>query len=555
MKYSKEKQVQILVSLLKKHAIKKIIVSPGMKNLPFVASIQYDSFFQVYSCVDERSAAYMACGIALSSGEPVALSCTGATASRNYYSALTEAFYNNIPILAITSLSHTGEIGHLRPQMIDRSIKPKDLVKYSVEIGPVNCDKDEWDVNTKINTALLELKRGNGGPVHINLLSENYREYTEELIDTRKISRLTYEDSFPDIESDKVAIFIGNHTYFNKELTKSIEEFCEKYNGVVLADKTSNYYGKYLINPSALDKQVGERNKLFNIDLLIHIGNISGSYISFNANRVWRVNCDGEVRDTFKKLEFIFASSENYFFRKYCEKRKENIKNKSYYLEWKNATDNIDTYSIELPFSNAYIAQCIEDKLPNNSILFLGILNTLRIWNCFKIKSGVKCYSNTGGFGIDGMLSTCIGSAISDKNKINYIILGDLSFFYDMNSLGNRHLPSNIRIILINNGCGIEFKNYRHPSSEFGDDADLYMAAAGHFGNKSKELVKHYVTDLGFDYYSASSKEEFNDLKHIILNDTERNKPLLIEIFTTAEEESKALEMISNIYMNKNNKR
>ena len=109
-RYSAEKNVQMLISLMKQHDIRKVIVSPGMKNMPFIASVQYDPFFEVYSCVDERSAAYMACGLSVQSGEPVALSCTGATASRNYVSALTEAYYNNIPILAITSMSHTGEI-------------------------------------------------------------------------------------------------------------------------------------------------------------------------------------------------------------------------------------------------------------------------------------------------------------------------------------------------------------------------------------------------------------------------------------------------------------
>ena len=150
--YSTEKNVQILISLMKQHEIKKIIVSPGMKNLPVIASVQFDSYFEVYSCVDERSAAYMATGLAVESGEPVALSCTGATASRNYLSALTEAYYRNIPILAITSMSHLGEIGHLIPQVLDRRAKLNDTVRMSVQIDSVHTKKDEWDANVKINT-------------------------------------------------------------------------------------------------------------------------------------------------------------------------------------------------------------------------------------------------------------------------------------------------------------------------------------------------------------------------------------------------------------------
>ena len=101
--YSDEKNVQILIALLKAHGVKRVIASPGSTNVTFVGSIQQDPYFEIYSCVDERSAAYMACGMAAESGEPVALSCTGATASRNYFSALTEAYYRKLPIVAITS--------------------------------------------------------------------------------------------------------------------------------------------------------------------------------------------------------------------------------------------------------------------------------------------------------------------------------------------------------------------------------------------------------------------------------------------------------------------
>lgn len=547
MKYSVEKHVQMLVSLMKQHGIKKVIASPGMKNMPFVASVQFDPYFEVYSCVDERSAAYMAYGMAMQSGEPVALSCTGATASRNYFSALTEAYYNNVPILAVTSMSHPGEIGHLKPQILDRSVQPNDTVKYSTEIGPINNATDEWDVTIKINKALLELRHKNGGPVHINLISENYTEFTNTLTKARKIFRYSYEDKLPSIKASKVAIFVGEHTYFDDNLTKVVDEFCKKYNGVVLCDKTSNYYGDYLVYPSALSSQVQDRTSIFNVDLLIHVGNVSGSYIGINANKVWRVNIDGEIRDTFRKLEYVFEMSEGFFFKTYCEKKSDTSSEKSYLNQWKNACSLADPYQTELPFSNAWIACEIENKLPVNSVLFLGILNTLRNWNCFDVTRGIECHSNTGGFGIDGVLSTAIGSAIVCEDKIHYVVLGDLAFFYDMNSLGNRHLPSNLRIILINNGRGIEFRNYKHPSARFGDDADPYMAAAGHFGNQSPDLVKHYSEDLGLDYMRASSKSEFLSLEERFLSTSKSSNSILLEVFTKTEDESKALETIYNI--------
>lgn len=548
-KYSCERNVQQLVSLMKQHGIKKIIVSPGMKNVPLISSVQFDSYFEVYSCVDERSAAYMACGLAVESGEPVALSCTGATASRNYISALTEAYYRNIPILAITSMSHQGEIGHLIPQIIDRNVPLNDMVKESVQINPIYTDTDEWDVNVKLNRAILELRRNGGGPVHINLISTNYTDFTSELTQARKITRYFYEDKLPEIKQPKVAVFIGAHKVFSAELTKAVDDFCGKYNGVVICDKTSNYYGEYCIWPSVLNAQVQGRSSIFNIELLIHIGDVSGSYIGINAKRVWRINRDGELRDTFKSLEAVFEMSEEAFFLHYSSGG--GISDKSYLHEWINECESVNPESLELPFSNAWIAQQIGKKLPDNSVLFLGILNTLRSWNFFDVKKGIPCYSNTGGFGIDGMLSTAIGAAMADPYKICYIVLGDLSFFYDMNSIGNRHTPPNLRIILINNGKGIEFRNYRHPAENFGAEADPYMAAAGHFGDQSPELVKHYAADLGFRYYTASTKEEFLKLEGMLVSPDKTDSPALIEIFTTTEDESKALELISNIYKDK----
>lgn len=550
-RYSAEKNVQMLISLMKQHNIRKVIVSPGMKNMPFIASVQYDPFFEVYSCVDERSAAYMACGLSVQSGEPVALSCTGATASRNYISALTEAYYNNIPILAITSMSHPGEIGHLIPQIIDRSSPLKDMVKTYVQIDTIHTSKDEWDANVKLNRALLELRHKNGGPVLINLIGSNLTEFTDTLIQARKISRYGYEDDLPAITGTSIAVFVGIHRPFSDKLTAALDAFCARYNGVVLCDNTSNYYGKYRVCPSLLSAQAQTKSKMFDMDLAVHIGDVSGSYIALNAKKVWRVNPDGEVRDTFKTLDSVFEMSEYFFFKTYSERTCDQPEKTAYLDEWKTECEKLAFDASALPFSNAWIAGQVSNRIPENSFLMLGILNSLRNWNFFSIPNGITCWSNTGGFGIDGLLSTTIGAAIADPATIHYVVLGDLAFFYDLNSLGNRHVPQNIRIILVNNGRGVEFRNYRHPSAAFGEDADLYMAAAGHFGNQSADLVKHYVTDLGFYYASAATKEEFIKLEDQLLSPEVQDKPMLIEVFTATEGERKALEMMSNIFHEK----
>ena len=131
--YTVERNVQILISLLKAHGVKRIVASPGTTNITLVGSLQQDSYFSIYSSFDERSAAYLACGLAAESGEPVALSCTGATASRNYVSGLTEAYYRNLPVLAITSTAFQSisPCGSSPPEY-NRSWRPNALSNVSI---------------------------------------------------------------------------------------------------------------------------------------------------------------------------------------------------------------------------------------------------------------------------------------------------------------------------------------------------------------------------------------------------------------------------------------
>ena len=116
--FTNERNVQILIVLLKKYGIRKVIASPGTTNITFVASLMHDPYFELYSSVDERSAAYIACGLAEESGEPVVITCTGATASRNYVSGLTEAYYRHLPIIAVTATRDVSKIGHLNDSLL-----------------------------------------------------------------------------------------------------------------------------------------------------------------------------------------------------------------------------------------------------------------------------------------------------------------------------------------------------------------------------------------------------------------------------------------------------
>jgi len=542
--YSSERNVQMLVYLLKKHNIKKIIASPGATNVCFIGSLQNDPFFEIYSAADERQAAYIACGLAAESKEPVVVSCTGATASRNYIPALTEAYYRKLPILAVTATQHIGRVGQNIAQVIDRSTIQNDIAKYSLHLPTIHDSEDEWAYGVKINEALLELRHRGGGPVHINLTTEYSKDFSvKELSPVKSIQRIAHSDEFPSLDNKRIAIFVGAHLEWDDALVSAVDCFCEKYNSVVLCDHTSNYPGKYGVFYSLVTSQVLYSSPLRNIDVLIDIGDVSGAYPSFLCKEVWRINPDGAIRDRFRKLTNVFEMEEFDFFSTYNLNDGEK-NNTSYFYDWKNEIEHFESIIPELPFSNVWIAQNTISRLPKNSVLHLGILNSLRSWNLFSKDLSIRGYSNTGGFGIDGCLSSLIGASLAHKEKLFFAVVGDLAFFYDMNSLGNKHVGNNLRIMLINNGRGTEFRNYNHPAQIcFEDDADDFMAAAGHYGNKSRDLVRHYSEDLGYEYICADDKQSFISNLDRFLEPCLTDKPIIFEVFTDSNFESEALEI------------
>lgn len=543
--YTDEKSVQIIISLLKAHNVRKVVSSPGTMNVTFIGSIQDDDFFEIYSSVDERSAAYIACGLAAESGEPVVLTCTGATASRNYMPGLTEAFYRKLPILALTATPPIERIGNNIPQIIDRTNQLNDTFVKSFFVNSCNTIEDENNCVNIVNDALLTLRRNGSGPVNLNYVSFASKNFNvKELPKVRKIDRYTAESNLPNLVDKKIGIFVGAHNIMSDNLINLIDNFCEKYNSVVLCDQSSNYKGKYGISASLIMQQDFYISPCNNFDIIIDIGEISGSYIKFLTKESWRVSLDGEIRHRSYPITKVFEMSEEYFFNQY-NKMSNFSSDLSIYNRWVQEDNELRKNIPELPFSNVWIAQNMYTKLPENSNVYLGILNTLRSWNYCPLLKKQHVYCNTGGFGIDGTISSLLGVSLASDN-ISYCICGDLAFFYDMNSLGNRYVNKNMRIMVINNGKGTEFRNYSHMASQFGEKADKYIAAGGHYGNKSEILIKNYSESLGFKYISASNKNEFNEQidKFLVIKS---DSPIIFEVFTNSEDESKSLKNIRAI--------
>lgn len=537
--YTEERNVQIVLSILKAHNIRKVVASPGSTNIAVVGSMQHDSFFEMYSCVDERSAAYMACGLAVESGEPVVLSCTGATASRNYYPALTEAYYRKLPILALTSSQDTRRLGHLKDQITDRSCPPKDVVNCSVCLQNIKDELDEWDVTIKANRAILELWHRGGGPSHINIETSYCRTFpVKNLPPVTIIHRYTFDMELPELPKGKIGVVIGSHLRMDERLTKAIDDFCATNDAVVYTEYSSGYRGKYAVNYILASYQdIEHENRGHSV--LIHIGETSAFvWQSRDTEKVWRVSEDGELRDLYKKLTDVFEMPEYYFFE-YYSKRDQCAE--GYLNRCKKTISNIEDQIPDLPFSQIWMTNILQKSIPSGSVLNLGILAPIRSWNFFGLRKDIYCDCNQGGFGIDGNISTLIGASQIDKNKLYFGIVGDLSFFYDMNSLGSRHVGNNVRILVVNNGLGCEFRLFNQVGNILGTETDKYISAGGHYGNKSPEVIKNYVEALGYEYFTASTKNEFQKNYIRFVTPELTDKPMIFEVFTNVEDENKAL--------------
>lgn len=551
--YTDEVNVQTLIALMKHHGVRRVVASPGTTNITFVASIQQDPFFKVYSSVDERSAAYIACGMAAETGESVALSCTGATASRNYLSGLTEAYYRKLPVLAVTATQHLGRIGHMVPQVIDRTSKLNDACRMSVQCLSVHDDDDRWACEASLNRALLELTRDGGGPVHVNLVTTYSSNFdVPALPSVHPVDRVEVGDELPSLAGKKAVVYVGAHRVWDERLTAAVDAFCAAYDAVVLYDHTSNYVGAYGILGSLVLTQTHYVPSCKLVDVLIHIGDVSGACGGPIARECWRVNPDGNACDPFGKLRYVFGMREIEFFEAYASvvEGSTTTLNSRQLNEWRSEDAKLRKKIPLLPFSNIWCAQQMAPMLPADSVLHLGILNSLRSWDFFPVDASIRCYCNTGGFGIDGCVSSLIGASLAAPDKLFFGVVGDLATFYDLNSLGNRHVGCNIRLMVINNGVGTEFKNYNHKAARFGTDADAFIAARGHFGNRSTKLLRHYVEDLGFEYMSAFSKEELLQVSTRFMVPKMTEHPMLLEVFTDSANESDALQAMLTLESN-----
>lgn len=538
--YTIQENVRIVVSLLKQYSIKNLVLSPGGTNIPIVQAVQDDPFFKCYSVPDERSALYFAIGLYLQTGEVVATSCTSAQATRNYIPGLTEAFYKHVPILAITTAKLERFQYQDYMQAPDQCSLPRDAVKRSFDLPPVTDENTRALCCHYTKEAILELTHRNPGPVQLNIRIIDSQQGKFEVVDLPKIrplKRYMVWDDWSEVTlvGKKILIVIGEHRPFSHRQQASIDSFCRRFNTAVYTNHLSNFSNDYSINGNLL-VSCGGMN-LLHPDVVISIGGQTGDYPIYGALCAlkdvehWRVAEDGNYVDTYNYLTKIFECPDYIFFERFED---DDCSNHDYYDAWRTL-GNTMTYKIELPFSNLYVAQQLCDLIPHGSIMNFAILNSLRCWSYFPLDKTINCYANVAAFGIDGCNSMLIGESMN-TDSLCFIVTGDLAFFYDMNALGIRHIKNNVRVLLVNNGGGAEFKIMTRNWKEK-VNVDDFISANGHNGN-----AKGWAENCGFKYISASNQKEFLDVKNVFVSDS--IQPVLLEVFTTQDDEDKARNFI-----------
>jgi 2-succinyl-5-enolpyruvyl-6-hydroxy-3-cyclohexene-1-carboxylate synthase len=547
MKYSDEINIQLLISNLKNYSISSIVVSPGSANSNLIYSLQNDPFFSLYSVVDERAAVYVAIGLFKKTRKPIVVSCTGATASRNYVSALSEAFESRIPIISVTSTQDPILIGHNIAQVIDNSNLLFGVYKRRIELPTfsINDNNKKHYLNINLNDILSKLFYLNSGPIHINLITNYSPVFTSNFSTFPKINYIHSLHQLPDLNKKKIIIFLSSNTVLEKHEVEILDLFCEKFNSLVIADNTSSYNGKYGINPSLILSQPADFYNELVPDLFFHIGGISGDYSLFNIIRapVYFFSNSEFLIDAYKYLHSHITLKFTESFAFYINNTL-NENSLIYFNLWISKLAYLYSNFPNIPFSNLLIAKFLSENIPNSSIIHLAILSSLRAWNYFQVFKSMLS-SNVGGFGIDGALSTALGLSYFSKNHV-FLIVGDLAFFYDINILFSK-IPdkTKVTIILINNKKGVEFKRYNHQASNFGLETNPFIAADGHYSSLNDDLVLSLCTYLNFDYHEAidiqSFKKAFDHVKNY-------SKNTIIECKIDEFDESKALFLVNNIF-------
>lgn len=558
--YSEKKSVLQLVALLKAHDIKHVVLSPGSRNAPLIHSLATDKDFTCYSIVDERSAGFFALGVAEARQKPVAVCCTSGTAALNLSPAVAEAYYQQLPLLVITADRPPAWTGQMDGQTIPQNALFGSMVRHSVKLPQVRDSEEEWYCNRLINEAILSLDNGVRGPAHINIpLSEPLFGFTTASLPPVRVIRRPRQGCHISEEGayrqrfghfTKRMIIVGQLPPENG-LSALLERLRHEQGVVVLADHLSNIQsGETTRFDVLLRSATAEVLQELTPDLVITLGGhivskrLKQFIRSATIRELWHISPSGEVTDTFQQVTDIVRSENETFLRYLAEipydtkamlsedttttfyrtTTTSNNPSTAFAAVWNRACAAVTVP--ESAFSDLYAVGALMRSLPENASLQLANSHSVYLAQLFNLPSSVHRFCNRGTNGIEGSLSTAVGYAAATQ-RLTILLTGDLSFFYDINGLWNRHLTPHLRILLNNNGGGEIFHTL--PGLNRSGAMDDYIAAA------HTTVAKTWAVQKGLHYLAARNAEELQQQLPLLMN-LESDKPVLLEVFTSMEE-------------------
>ena len=541
-----------IISSLRAQNIKHIVISPGSRNAPLTLGFVQHDFFTCYSIVDERCAAFFALGIAQQLREPVAVLCTSGSALLNYYPAIAEAFYSQIPLIVLSADRPFDKIDIGDGQTIRQANVFENHILESLNLAQAP-DKETPNV---IQKAILKAKRYQG-PVHINIPFEEPLYETELLEDDfdatfdilsseeKTISDEIDFSDFADIwnRAPKKLILLG--VMRPGEITQEMVDFWASDPSIlVMTEATSNVFHDHFIDQ--IDTLITPfDDALFSVlqpDVLLTMGGMIVSKRVKSFLRIFKPAAHWHVDslrayDTYGCLTHFFQQKPNVFFEKIIRQKVSLPSDyQSFFIKIKK--DRIlkqEAYLKNAPFSDLKVFELMHKHLPKSVELQVGNSSPIRYMQLFPAVAQRNVFCNRGTSGIDGSTSTAIGAAVATQ-KTTLCITGDVSFFYDSNALWNQYIPKNFKLILINNGGGGIFRIL--PGHEekpvFNDFFETGHCFTG----------VHLAQMYGFKYLTASSEDTFVNAMEMLFSDS--NQPAILEVFTPTKINDSVLKLYFN---------
>lgn len=551
--FANKRNVLELVALLKAHNIKHVVVSPGSRNAPLIHNFSVDSFFVLHSVVDERSAGFIALGIAHKEQHPVAVCCTSGTALLNIAPAVAEAFYSQVPLIVISADRAPEWIGQMDGQTIVQPNALSSVTRMSVNVPEVKDEQDLWHANRIINEALNSCYRSQShAPVHINIpISEPLMVLTQpKLPAVRVIHQWTNNGTYtlpkPLREewqqSPKRIIVVGQLPPTLVEIEEKLSALKEKTNTVILCEHTANIRGTHLI--SNFDTVIATTSTQQRETLVPHLVITIGGHITskrlkklFRQHQPtshWHVTPLGSpLADLFQCLTHHVEAPLIPFLEELINiPTSSTVDNLSFAHLWQEKSNLIEEPCLSLlPFSDIVAMGTVIKRLPQNCILHLGNSSVIRNAQFFTLPHHIPTYSCRGVNGIEGSLPTAIGYASVD-HRLSFLLIGDISFFYSLGALWQMNRVANLRIILFNNGGGAIFRSITGTSQS--GALPMYIEA------QHSDTAKTWIEAAKMDYISTHTVEELSKAMDSLTQNNPR--PIVLEVFTSIEESQMAIQ-------------